>query len=125
MFTWQEERTLSKSLTLHYRKKMLMVTPTPETAGLVRRRVRVFEWDDGHLEVVCDGRPPTLHALRQESVRRPRRSRREQAAECRQKRRDDERLQSAKVSLREKKWIRQKSSARERLREDDVLGTHR
>ncbi|MGH1348730.1 MAG: hypothetical protein ACRBN8_44750 [Nannocystales bacterium] len=56
VFTWQEERTLSKNLTLHYRKKMLMVTPSPETTGLARRRVRVYEWDDGHLEVVRDGR---------------------------------------------------------------------
>ncbi len=123
VFTWQEERTLSKNLTLHYRKKMLMVTPSPETVGLARRRVRVYEWDDGHLEVVCDGRalPFTLfdknpYVDQGEEVENKRLGAAMKWVEGRQEERDKARLQSKKVSLREKKWIRQKSPAQDRLR---------
>jgi len=123
VFTWQEERTLSKNLTLHYRKKMLMVTPSPETTGLVRRRGRIYEWDDGHLEVVCDGRalPFTLfdknpYVDQGEVVENKRLGAAMKWVEGRQEKRDEARLKDKKVSLREKKWIRQKSPAQTRIR---------
>ncbi len=123
VFTWQEERTLSKNLTLHYRKKMLMVTPSPETTGLARCRVRIYEWDDGHLEVVCDGRalPFTLfdknpYVDQGEVVENKRLGAAMKWVEGRQEKRDEARLKNKKVSLREKKWIRQKSPAQTRIR---------
>ena len=124
VFTWQEERTLSKNLTLHYRKKMLMVTPSPETVGLARRRVRVYEWDDGHLEVVCDGRalPFTLfdknpYVDQGEVVENKRLGAAMKWVAGRQEKRDEGRLKSNKVTLREKKWIREKSPGQDRLRQ--------
>ena len=123
VFTWQEERTLSKNLTLHYRKKMLMVTPSPETTGLARRRVRIYEWDDGHLEVVYEGRalPFTLfdknpYVDQGEVVENKRLGAAMKWVEGRQEKRDEARLENKKVSLREKKWIRQKSPAQTRIR---------
>ena len=123
VFTWQEERTLAKNLTLHYRKKMLMVTPSPETQPLIRRRVRVYEWDDGHLEVVCDGcaLPFTVfdknpYIDQGEVVENKRLGAAMKWVEERQEARDKERLDSRRVSLREKKWIRKKSPAQDRVR---------
>jgi len=118
-----------EDLTLHYRKKMLMVAPSPETQPLIRRRVRVYEWDDGHLEVVCDGRALLFTVFDKnpyvdqgEVVENKRLGAAMKWVEGRPKRRDEERLQSAKISLREKHWIRQKSSARDRLRRGDAPG---
>jgi transposase len=50
IFTWQEERKLSKNLTLHYKRVIYLVEPRPETLALVGRRCRVHEHEDGRVE---------------------------------------------------------------------------
>jgi len=56
IFTWQEERKLSKNLTLHYKRVMYLVEPGPETLPLAGNRCRVHEHEDGRIEVHHEGR---------------------------------------------------------------------
>jgi transposase-like protein len=118
IFTHQEERKLSKQLTLHYRRDLYLVYPTEENRLLGGRSCRVYEWDDGRVELVHDGRslPYKVH---------PRDARIEQAevvsnkrmgaalafAHKRQQARDEQRLASPSVTLREKKRIQDRLSA--------------
>ncbi|MGH1344814.1 MAG: hypothetical protein ACRBN8_24855 [Nannocystales bacterium] len=85
--------------------------------------MRIYEWDDGHLEVVCDGRalPFTLfdknpYVDQGEVVENKRLGAAMKWVEGRQEKRDEARLKDKKVSLREKIWIRKKSPAQTRIR---------
>jgi hypothetical protein len=49
--TWREERMLTAGLTLHYNKVMFMLEPTEAASKLARKRVTVFEYPDGRLEI--------------------------------------------------------------------------
>jgi len=51
IFTWQEERKLSKNLTLSYKRVTYLVEPDPETLLLAGERCRVHEHEDGRIEV--------------------------------------------------------------------------
>ncbi len=51
IFTWQEERKLSKNLTLSYRRVTYLVEPGPETLLLAGERCRVHEHEDGRIEL--------------------------------------------------------------------------
>jgi hypothetical protein len=56
IFTWQEERTLSQNLTFHFKRMTYLVKPGPETLPLARKDVRIHEWEDGCVEIHCQGR---------------------------------------------------------------------
>jgi len=56
IFTWQEERTLSQNLTAHFKRVTYLIERAPENLALARKRVVVYEWEDGHVEIHCDGR---------------------------------------------------------------------
>jgi hypothetical protein len=56
VFSSQEERTLSLNLTVHYKRKTYLVERTKENALLARKRVVVHEWEDGRVELHCEGR---------------------------------------------------------------------
>ncbi len=51
IFTWQEDRKLSRNLTFHYNRVMYMLEPGPETLPLAGERCRVHEYEDGRVEV--------------------------------------------------------------------------
>ena len=51
IFTWQEERKLSRNLTLHYKRVIYVVEPRPETVVLAGERCRVHEHEDGRIEI--------------------------------------------------------------------------
>ena len=51
IFTWQEERKLSSNLTFQYKRVIYLVAPGPETLPLAGARCRVYEHDDGRIEV--------------------------------------------------------------------------
>ncbi len=57
IFTWQEERKLSRNLTINYKRVMYLVEPGPETQPLAGRRCRVHEHEDGHVEIRHAGKP--------------------------------------------------------------------
>jgi hypothetical protein len=47
------DRTVSRSLTLHYDKVTFILEPSDITADLPRKRVTVCDYPDGRLEVEC------------------------------------------------------------------------
>jgi len=51
VFTWQEDRKISKELTLHFRRGLYLIKPGPETLGLRGHRCRVHEYADGRIEL--------------------------------------------------------------------------
>ena len=51
IFTWQEERKLSKNLTVSYKSVTYLVEPRPETLALAGERCRVHEHEDGCIEI--------------------------------------------------------------------------
>jgi len=50
-FSWQEERTVSGSLTLQYEKVLFLLQPNDVTRGLARKRVVVHDFPDGRFEI--------------------------------------------------------------------------
>lgn len=57
IFTWQEERKLSRNLTFHYKRVMYLIEPGPETLPLAGERCRVHEHEDGRTEVYHGNKP--------------------------------------------------------------------
>ena len=51
IFSWQEERTLSKNLTLQYDKILYLVEDSIENRGLARNKVTVFDYFDGSIKI--------------------------------------------------------------------------
>ena len=55
IFTWQEERKLSRNLTVSYKRVTYLIEPGPETLPLGGNRCRVHEHEDGRIEVRHEG----------------------------------------------------------------------
>jgi hypothetical protein len=55
IFTWQEARTLSASLTLQYDKVLYLVDPSPENQRLAGKRVNVIDYPDGRIAIRYEG----------------------------------------------------------------------
>ena len=55
-FTWQEQRTLSASLTLQYDKVLYLVDPIRENQCLAGKRVTVIDYPDGRIKIKHEGR---------------------------------------------------------------------
>lgn len=132
ILSWQEERKLSKNLTLRYKKTLLLVEPSPDTQRLVGRRAQIYEWEDGHLDVVMDGRSLPFrvfdtrgHVSQAAVVENKRLGAALAYAQELQKAQDEERLQNPKVSLREKRWVKDKRSAESRQRPSPDISTLR
>jgi hypothetical protein len=51
IFTWQVERTLSRNLVVHHERVTYLLEPGPETLPLGGQKVRVFQWEDGRVEL--------------------------------------------------------------------------
>ena len=51
IFTWQEQRTLSASLTLQYDKVLYLIEPSPENQRLAGKRVLVIDYPDGKIKI--------------------------------------------------------------------------
>ena len=50
-FTWQEDRKVTKNLTLKYKRRLYLIEPSPEAQRLRGKRCRVYEHADGHLDL--------------------------------------------------------------------------
>ena len=53
--SWQEERTVSNSLTLQYDRVVYLLEPTELAKGLLRNRVRVHDYPDGTVAIKYQG----------------------------------------------------------------------
>jgi transposase len=114
IFTWQEERKLSKNLTLHYKRVTYLVEPGAETLLLAGERCRVHEHEDGRVEVFhagqrlpcrvfLDKEPRVQHA---DIVANKRLGAVLARIRADQQERDRRRLANPKLTLRQKAQIR-------------------
>lgn len=55
IFTWQEQRKLTRNLTVHFKRVTYLVEHTPETRALAGKMVQVFESEDGNIVLRCGG----------------------------------------------------------------------
>jgi hypothetical protein len=55
IFSWQEERRMSRNLVVHFKRITYLVKPGRETLRFAGKRVRVFEREDGRVEIRCEG----------------------------------------------------------------------
>lgn len=51
IFTWQEERKVSKNLTLSYKRTLWVLDPTDDARAVREQRVKVFEYEDGSIGI--------------------------------------------------------------------------
>ena len=56
IFSWRELRKVTKDLTLHYERKLLLLEDNPENRRLIGKYVEVFQYPDGRLEIRVAGR---------------------------------------------------------------------
>ena len=63
IFTCQEDRKISKELTLHFRRGVYLIEPGPETLELRGQRCRVHEYADGHIELRHGGKSLPFRAF--------------------------------------------------------------
>jgi len=112
IFTWQEERTMSRNLVVHFKRVSYLVEPGPETLPFAGKRVRVFQWDDGRVELRCEGRLLPASPFDKNRcvdqgaiVENKRLGAVLSVMQASQLQRDQARLRSKKVTLREKERI--------------------
>lgn len=55
ILAWREERMVTRNLTLHYDRMMLILDPTPLARSLVRKKVEVVNYPDGRFAVQFNG----------------------------------------------------------------------
>lgn len=55
--TWQVERTVSNSLTVQYDRVVYILEHNNLTLGLKRKKVRLYDYPDGTIEIHYDGHP--------------------------------------------------------------------
>jgi len=55
ILAWREERTVTRNLTLHYDRMMLMLDPTPLARGLAGKKVAVVNYPDGRFAIRFNG----------------------------------------------------------------------
>jgi transposase len=51
IFQWQEERKVSRSLTVNYRRMLYVLLPTPQAKQAQGQRVRIYEDEDGNVSI--------------------------------------------------------------------------
>jgi hypothetical protein len=55
ILAWREERTVTRNLTLHYDRMMLLLDPTPLARGLAGKKVEVVTYPAGRFAVQFNG----------------------------------------------------------------------
>ena len=53
--TWQEDRTVTNSLTVQYDRVIYLLEPSDITRDLKRKKVRVYDYPDGTIDIKYDG----------------------------------------------------------------------
>jgi hypothetical protein len=54
-FAWHAERTVTLNLTVQYDRVMFILEPNEVTRGLVRKKVSVYDFPDGRIEIRYNG----------------------------------------------------------------------
>lgn len=118
IFTWQEERRLSKDLVLQFKSVQYHIEVVPETRELKGKRCRVYRWSDGRVMIRCEGQglPYSIFDKNQRVKRAAivENKRLSEALEFIRKKQvlmDEARLQSRRVLVRDKERIRERMRA--------------
>ena len=126
VFTWQEERTMTRNLVVHYQRRTYLIVPSPESLSLAGRRVRLFEAADGQVEIRCANHLLTYTVLDKQPLVAPgaivenkRLGAVLSTIRAGQEERDQRRLASKKLTLRQKTHLRE--SRAETNRTADVI----
>jgi transposase len=114
IFTWQEDRKLSKNLTVHYKRILYIVEASPEAIPLAGKPCRIYEPEQGPIEIRCQGTllPSRIFHDKNPHVRQGAIVENKRLATVLTKIRDDQRerdsrrLASHRLSLRDKERIR-------------------
>lgn len=113
IFSWQEDRKISKELTVHFQGGRYLIEPSPETLELRGRRCRVHESFDGHVELRYEGRPLSFTVFEEQRgvtqgdiVAHKRLGAVLATIQADQRKRDEEALASPRVRNRRKERIR-------------------
>jgi hypothetical protein len=133
IFSWQEDRTLSRNLTVHFKRVTYLVEPGPDTLPLGGKRMRVYEWEDGRVEIHAEGRslPYSIfdqnpHVTQGAIVENKRLGAALAVIQAAQSERDRIRLDSKKLTIRQKDRIRAAGDASQpsvpMAKESDRLG---
>ena len=116
-FAWQEERKLTKDLTIHYKRQMFLIEQTQTTLALRKRRVQVYEQADGTVTLRCGDIPlkykvfdKTPHVDQGEIVANKLLGSALAHIQELQKQRDKDLLTSRKLTNREKRRLREKTA---------------
>jgi hypothetical protein len=56
IFSWQESRAVTRSLTLQYDKVVYLIKPGPENDKIAGQHVTVFDYPDGRFKIRYEGR---------------------------------------------------------------------
>ena len=80
ILAWREERTVTRNLTLHYDRMMLLLDPTSLARGLVRKKVEVVNYPRRAVRRSVQRSDARFQGVRQDPNRAARRDRRQQAA---------------------------------------------
>jgi transposase len=114
IFTWQVERRLSRELVLHYKRVTYLVPPTKATLELRGKYVVVHESENGEVQITYRGRvlPYTIfekmpHIAPGAVVENKHLGATLAVIQAAQDERDEQRLASKKLTLREKDRIRE------------------
>lgn len=114
IFTWQEERIMTRNLVVHFRRLTYLIVPTAEALALAGRRVVVHESADGRVEIRCEGNLLPYSVLDKQPLVAP-----GEVVENKrlgavlalihtgQEERDQRRLASPKLTLRQKERLRE------------------
>ena len=122
IFTWQETRKVTRSLTFHYKRVMYVLDKTAAARQAMGQRVTIFETEDGQLSICHNGQDLTARAFHKEGHVR-------QAAivdnkllgaalehaKRLQQQRDDRRMQAPNFTKRDKRLLQAKRVAAEAL----------
>ena len=113
ILTWQEDRKISKELTVHYQGGRYLIEPSPEMLELRGRRCRVHEYFDGRIELRSEGRCLPFSVFEEQRrvsqgdiVANKRLGAVLATIQADQRRRDEEALASPRVRNRKKERIR-------------------
>jgi hypothetical protein len=119
VFTWQEQRRVTKNLTLNYKRVMYLLEPSDEARELRGRRVTVHETEDGCVTIRHGALSLPAKAFPRDQARVTQGAIVENKlpgavlSDIREKQlaRDEKTLRSKKVTIREKKQIRRSMDA--------------
>ena len=113
VFTWQEKRKVSRSLTLHYKRVMYLLEDTDDARAAMGNHVDIVESEDGEIRICHNGKPLPARAFNKEGHVRQAAivdnkflSAALQYAKELQQERDDKKLKSPSSTKRDRRLLR-------------------